>query len=390
MRLIKYEFLKIWRPSVLLALFVLSLVFGYMFLSFPLQHFPNGHPSAESYQLMEDWTKKYGTTMDETNYADAVIEKTELINEINTFIKENVTFSNANIHSYDEWLVAHSKETEPTKSEYAAWDLFYSVDSQWLGYRIDMLENALDAYEVRYSSLDTKDKMYTAAQQKRISDLISGEKLDGMMSYEAIDNLQEYSWWGITFILLSVLILLVPTITRDRLVNLRQLQWSSKCGRNILKTQFVAMVLSVIVLVVMELGVLIFAYSTLGTQIFWESPINSFFHSNIYWFDLTYGQYIWCIFGIVGLFSLGTMGFSFLLSRYSRNYISLLFKTLPIFLILALLIKGVINNLLSFHNILSGLTGIVGSEIFIVFVVFFFSMFLSLIVLLREKHKELL
>lgn len=389
MRLIKFEFMKIWRPSVLLALLVLGLVFGYMFLAFPLQHFPNGHPETESYLLLKHWTEKYGTTMDETEYANATIEKTELVNEINSFIKTNSQFSNAGINSYDELCVISSKETDWTGNELAAWELFYSADSKWLGYRIASLEKALDAYDVRYSALDAKDKKYTANEQLRISDLISGDKLDGIMPYAAIDNLQDYSRWSITFILLSVLILLVPTITRDRLVNLRQLQWSSKCGRKILNAQFMAMMFSVIVLVVIELAVLTAAYSTLETQTFWGNPINSFFHSQIYWFDLTYGQYVWCIFGIVGLLSLGTMGVTFVLSRYSGNYISLLFKTVPIFVLLALFTKGVIVNLLSFSNTLSALTGIVGIEFLGAFAIYFVTMLLCAIVLRREKHCEL-
>lgn len=389
MRLIKFEFMKIWRPRVLLALLALSLAFGYMFLSFPLQHFPNGHPDTESYSLMEHWTEKYGTTMDETEYADAVLEKSELENEINLFIKANGQFSNAGIQSYDEWCVINLKETDWTENELAASRVYYSADSKWLGYRIAILENALNAYDVRYNELEATDKQYTATEQVRISDLISGNKLDGIMPYVVIDNLQEYSQWGITFILLSVLILLVPTITRDRLVNLRQLQWSSKCGRKILNAQFMAMMFSVIVLVVIELVVLIAAYSTLGTQAFWESPINSFFHSGIYWFGLTYGQYVWCILGIVGLLSIGTMGFTFVLSRYSGNYIALLFKTVPIFVLLALLTNGVISNLFSFNNILSTLTGIVGIEFMCAFTVFFISMLLCAAVLRREKYCEL-
>lgn len=390
MRLIKFEFMKIWRPSVLLALLVLGLVFGYMFLAFPLQHFPNGHPDTESYLLMEQWMEKYGDTMDETEYMDAVLEKNALENEANTFIKASSQFSNAGIHSYEEWSVVNVQETDWTENELAANNVFYSAEGAWLGYRMAVLENALDAYDIRYSALDATDKKYTITELVRITDLISGNKLDGIMPYVVIGNLQAYSQWGITFILLSVLILLVPTITRDRLVNLRELQWSSKCGRKIQNAQFMAMMLSVIVLVVIELAVLIAAYSTLGTQVFWKMPINSFFYSEIYWFDLTYGQYVWCILGIVGLLSLGTMGITFVLSRYSGNYISLLFKSVPIFVLLALLSKEVIRNLFSFNNKLSALTGIVGIEWISALALLCIAMFLCVIILHKEKHCELL
>ena len=123
---------------------------------------------------------------------------------------------------------------------------------------------------------------------------------------------------------------------------------------------------------------------------FWRNPINSFFFSAEYWFDLNYGQYVLCILGIVGLLSLGTMAFAFVLSRYSGNYIALLFKTIPIFVLLALFTNQVINNMLSFNNKLYTLTGIVGIEALSVFAVLFITMVLCTIVLQREKHCELL
>ena len=71
MRILYYELRIIWRLPVVLAIIFLGAVHYFLFLDFEIRFFPNGHPAAEKYALAQEWTKKYGSTMEPDEYADA-------------------------------------------------------------------------------------------------------------------------------------------------------------------------------------------------------------------------------------------------------------------------------------------------------------------------------
>ncbi|MDE7423633.1 MAG: hypothetical protein K2N51_08075 [Lachnospiraceae bacterium] len=392
MRILKYELKKIWHPGVLVTLAILGVVFGYLFLEMPLKYFYE-HPGKEDYEQMKQWTKKYGTTLEENEYTDAQKEVQELIARADTMIKKEERFSKEGITSYKRLEDARSallcmegeEEREPQEWE----NLLYSEEFDWIGYQIDTLSSMLYSYDIRYQYFEEKKENKTAVQQKRIDDLIQNRKLDGIMPFGAMGNINEYSRWEITFILLSILILLAPVVTRDRLTNMQQLQWSSKQGRKVLITQLGAVLLSTAILVIIELVIFIGVYSTLGTQFFWNNPIHTFEYAQIFWFDLTYGQYVICMIGITIVLSLGMAGIAFVLSRYSRHYISLLFKVVPVFVIFALFINvALTEGLFDFTSMLSQITGIAGIEVWSAVGIFLIATTMCIYTLCHEKSCE--
>lgn len=310
---LKMELQKIWKPKLLLIIAVMGLLFGFLFLEFPLNYFPNGHPALEQYQLMEDWRDKYGVEMDKEEYEDAL-----------------------------EGLDASKGD------EYA-----------------QQADGALFEYEMRYEKLknDLADNLYTPAEQLRVWDIIQGEKRDGILPYEAMGNAMEYWRWVSVFVVLSVMVLLGPGITRDALTGVRRLQYTSKCGRRILKTQFFATLLSAVGIAALELLIFAVLYARLGTWHFWDNPINSFFYGDVYWFDLSFGQYLLSILLVIVLFTGSAGGIAFFLSCFSGNYISLMLKMIPAFFLLGAMGNACISYLFSFQNPLYQLTGVKGMEI---------------------------
>ncbi|MBD5087345.1 MAG: hypothetical protein HDT30_00820 [Clostridiales bacterium] len=390
MRILKYELKKIWHPGVLVALAILGVVFGYLFLEMPLKYFYEQYEK-EQYEQMKQWTKKYGTTLEENEYTDVQKEFQELIARADTMIKKEERFSKEGITTYEDLSRALLCIEEEVEREPQEWEnLLYSEEFDRIGYQIDNFYDMLFCYDIRYQYFEEKKENKTAVQQKRIDDLIQNRKLDGIMPFGAMGNINEYSRWAITFILLSILILLAPVVTRDRLTNMQQLQWSSKQGRKVLITQLGAVLLSTAILVIIELVIFIGVYSTLGTQFFWNNPIHTFEYAQIFWFDLTYGQYVICMIGITIVLSLGMAGIAFVLSRYSRHYISLLFKVVPVFVIFALFIHVVLidEGLFNFTNMLSRITGIAGIEVWSAVGIFLIATTMCIYTLWHEKSCE--
>lgn len=330
---LKMELKKIWKPKILLIIVVIGFLFGFLFLEFPLTYFPNGHPAVEQYQLMQDWTKKYGVEMNSEEYKDA-LQKLK-----------------------DELGVTDGKADGSALISYASEEDAY----------LQQAANALYEYELRYKELDDslEENLFAPAEQIRVRDIIQNKKRDGILPYEIMGNAMEYWRWVSVFIVLSVMVLLAPAVTKDTLTGVRTLQYSSKHGRKILNTQLLAAILSAIGIAVLEVFIFVVFYMKHGTFQFWDNPINSFFFGDIYWFDLSFGQYLLVILLLIALFTGGTAGVAFFLSCFSRNYISLMLKIIPVFFVLGMLSNKCITYLFSFQNPLYGLTGLKGVEVYV-------------------------
>lgn len=328
--LLKMELKKIWKPWILLVIAGMGLLFGFLFLEFPLNYFPNGPQCEEQYRLMQEWAEKYGTEMDLAEYRDASEELKKML---------GVTDGTAD----GDALISYAADS----SEYL---------QQWA--------SALYEYEKRYEILNQNinENVYTGAEQIRVEDVIRNEKRDGILPYEAMGNAFEYWRWVLVFLVFSVMVLLAPNVTKDALTGVYKLQYASKRGRNIIRTQFFAAVLSAFGIVILEIMIFAACYAKLGTWQFWNHPINSFYEGDVYWFDISFGQYLLFILLLAVFFSGSAAGIVFSLSCFSRNYISLILKMIPAFILLAFLSNQCVIYLFSFDNLIYKLTGIKGVE----------------------------
>lgn len=330
MAILKREIMKIWKPGLILAVLIMSVLWGYLFLAFPLQYFPNGPTMEALYDQMMELTKKYGVALEEEEWQQEM--------------------KNMDVHDGDK----------------------------------DALASILDVYENRYQVYEGRMSEYTKKQQARLQELIEGKGLDGMMAYEALENAQEYWRWAAILLLIGVVILTAPMITRERLTGVETLQFSSKRGRRIVVNQYMAVMLSAIFFIAVGITVLYGLYAKNGVGFFWNNPINSFYYSEIYWYDMTYGQYVLCLLTIIICYIIGMVGITFALSCHSKNYISLMLKLVPVLILVCVLMFCTITWLFSFHNMLNRLTQIKGIEVICSVAVLFIGV-VSGVVCLRQR-----
>lgn len=391
MKLLSFEMKKIWSPLIIAVLLVLGIVYGYLFLSFSLTNFPHGHPMIEQYDLIKSWTARYGTTMDVGERLDAEQGLSSLYSEAKEYILSDVRFSAAKIYNYDDYTAFYleaNTAVDPTPADLTIANLLYTEEFNYIGYRIDTVTSALIAYDIRNESL-LNARYDTLEEQQRIENLVNNEMTNGIMAYEAVGNLDEYSRWCSIFLILSVTVLISPTLVRDRLNSIQSLQWSSKTGRCVLRRQFGAVIISAIILIVVELVIMVGLYSMLGTKYFWNSPLTSFFYGNKYWFDMSYGQYILLKIAFAVTIALGAVGIMFCLSRHSANYISLLMKLIPAFALLAVIGNSVVCALFQFGNSLYKVTHIVGIEAYCATGVCIVGIVCATLTIFRERKNEL-
>lgn len=391
MKLLFFEMKKIWSPLIIASLLILGIVYGYLFLSVSLTNFPNGHPMIEQYDLIKSWTAQYGTAMDDGERIAAEQGLSPLYSEAEEYILSDVRFSAVKIYNYDDYSAFYletNTAVDPAPSDLTIANLLYTEEFDYIGYRIDTVISALVAYDIRNDRL-LNARYDTVQEQQRIENLVNNEMTNGIMAYEAVGNLDEYSRWCSIFLILSVIVLLAPSLVRDRLNGIQSLQWSSKTGRRIISCQFGAIIISAVILIIIELAVMVGLYSMLSTKYFLDSPLTSFFYGNKYWFDMSYGQYILLKIAFAVIITLGTVGIVFCLSRHSDNYISLLIKLVPAFALLATIGNAVVCALFQFGNSLYITTHIVGIEAYSAISIFFAGIICAILTIFMERKNEL-
>lgn len=123
---------------------------------------------------------------------------------------------------------------------------------------------------------------YSEAMLQRRKELAASEQRHSLLPGSVGISTREYGTDLAVWCVLSVVLLLSPTLVRDRLRNTRPMQWASRRGRAILNTQMGAALLSALVLTAINLtvyavpflaqGPLQFAACGLGGFLGWGTP----------------------------------------------------------------------------------------------------------------------
>ena len=191
-------------------------------------------------------------------------------------------------------------------------------------------------------------------------------------------------------IILAVLVLVSPLISNDRHKNIHYLQYSSKQGRKIMRTQLIAALLSAFMLTTLLISVFVGLFSQNGTYVFWDNYINSDFGGIYTVFRLTYGEWVIVSIMLMYALALAVSMFAFILSRFSGNLITLTMKLIPAFAVLAYLGVSVFSVLLGMDNTLYSLLRFFGTEMYVCAAVIVIAAAAAVFVMRREKRVDVL
>lgn len=391
MRMVWYELRKIWNSRILLVVALLCTLFYWLFMSFYIDFFPNGHPAIEEFEYSNELLDRYGPTLEEDEYVEFISANREkVIAEMERYIKSNPVFAKVGISSYEDYERVDKKQN-PTEAETEAlWTLF-GKESNFVRFKlqtIEWIENQYREYP-RYVS----ELMSEATNQKeidRLNAILETKEYTNIMEWEVYENTVGYTVYLAILSILAVFVLVSPLIVTDRARNVHLLQYSSKHGRKILQKQLLAVLLSAFMLTTLLILIFGAIYSTNGTWVFWHSGMTSFLNGPIFLFDITYGQYIVLYIVLLYTLCLGTAAMAFLFSRFSRNLITLILKLMPMFAVLTVLCLYVFNDPFSMNNSLYKALGMIGIEPLVCGGVFIVFLAVSLYFVRREKEVEVI
>lgn len=344
MRLFRQEMRKIWRPGILAALVVLGVLFYFLRPKFWIECISRTQNFDNSLMLAE----RYGPllTAEIRPELDPIYE--EIKENFNREVKEIPEAAEAGITDCESYLAMERNHWETGGGKLDAelhselWQLYMPVND--FGIITGRYDGRMDgAFSLR-DSPHLAD--YTPQAQARIIELEERDlraKAVGFMDHFVPRYTADWGKYLSIWTVLSVILLLSPTLVRDRLRRTNAMQWTSRRGRRVVRTQTAAALVSALLLAAVNLIPYFILLARQGSLPLWDCPIYCG-DGGTPWFDWTYGQFILVLIGMNFTFALAAGGLAVLLSQFSANYVPMLLKATPLFLVLGL---GIVDWALS-------------------------------------------
>lgn len=327
MSLLGQELRKIRRPGVLAGIALLGLIYYYMFPSFYIEYFSNGPAAASSFTLSADWTARYGPTLEPEERRELDGQLTEEKARFIRQLQEIPEAGQAGVTDYESFRAFSDRDERDTQTIWTILDhTNYDV--------IRQIEQVVERYDAppRYE-YPGFESVYTPKEQARIIE--TEHQPYSLLPDTVMDSTNYYFKYLTQWTAISVILLLSPTLVRDRLRRMRPFQWSTRRGRRVLHTQFAAGLLSGLALSAGNLIVYMIPFLLQRPLVFRDCPLShSVWAVGTPWFDWTYGQYLAVLSGMALSVGLGAGAVTLFLSQYSEHYVSMLLKAFPLFIVI--------------------------------------------------------
>ena len=341
MELWKWELRKIWRPGILAAILLLGAVYYWMFPQFYIEYFTNGPYAEAQFDLASDWVEQYGPTLEPEERAQL---DGQLAEELDVFAQQIAVIPEAaaaGLTDYESFLSFREEYLNGVLNAdgQADMDTEYLLSRVYGGtnwYRIEVLTDTLEAYDTQDEHLalvisNRQELGQPEAMIQREAELAASDSRHSLLPLSVKRSTQEYGKDLAVWCVLSIVLLLSPTLVRDRLRNTRPMQWASRRGRAILSTQMGTALLSALALTIVNLTIYAVPFLDQGPLRFAACGLDGIWEWGTPWFDWAYGTYLLVLAGLILALALGAAGLTVFLSQYSGNYIAILLKAVPLF-----------------------------------------------------------
>ena len=331
MSLFWQELKKIWRPGILAGIVLLGLIYYYMFPSFYIEHFSNGPSAQDEFDLSVEWVAQYGPTLEPEERAELDSRLAEEISIFDRQIRDIPEAAAAGVADYDSFQAFSSRHDHDKTELKVIWTIQDSTNCD----TISTIQHMLERYDMSRDYLEQRDYFEFYTPQEKEAILAANSWPRSLLSGSVMDSTNFYLKYLAQWTAISVILLLSPTLVRDRLRRTRPLQWASRRGRRILHTQLAAGLVSALLLSAVNVTVYAIPFLSQGPLALKDCPLgNTVWRGGTPWFNWTYGQYLAVLAGMVLALGIGIGAVTLFLSRFSDNYVSMLLKAFPLFVVM--------------------------------------------------------
>ncbi len=322
MSLFWQEMKKIWRPGILAAILVLIGMLYYV-QSFDYVEMMMNEEYMISFSVLEELLQLCGPTVDRSEWPvlQEVIDREKKI--FAGYLTENPDAAAAGVTTWEE-LEAYTKESGDWSLE--RWASRSKTTNWYTVSRLEGFQEFCKKVNVWSGGEDWTFEFYPPQWQQRMMELEARWAEEGKPLLYALDTGYLKLYFGSHLPMtnvLCVILLLSPALVRDRLRRMRSLQWSSRRGRKVLRTQLAAGFASAGGMIAANTAVYTAIMLSTGVRRFLDYPI-----SDQNWFGWTLGQYVLCLIALAALMGLAAAGLTLFLSCHTGNYAAMLFKAI--------------------------------------------------------------
>ena len=299
--------------------------------------------SAYDVDLHRELIGIFGATVTEEEWDDLLSFRQGLINDLTDILLDNDVLRNNGIYTYDMFEERYDElVTERNDNELLQeFDrIFFDDDvTSPLCFKIQAIDFLISAKDEGYVFCSPEDEdterkinaLYglrasSIEIRERVTELWTGNELS--LLHEALtENVKDDL---VRMTVLSVIwcfVLILPYQITERLRNVRDLQLTSKTGRDIYRKQTCVCALAGLVIGILVAGVYAILLWRKGAFAFIMCPINiPVIH---YWTDMTYGQFLLLYAAELIMTSVTAALLAYIIGRASSNYITGLGISIP-------------------------------------------------------------
>ena len=354
MNLFLQELRKIWRPGILAALVVLGAVYYYIRPAFYIEYFSNGLQARVDFELALDWVERFGPTIDEAERAEIGHQLEETEASFAAWAAADPEMAARGLTDYDSFETFHDTlydndteyEAAKERGDLALIDrVLYSGETNY--FTVQELRQFLEAWdgESLPDPEEGPDERWANPPRlaekcrQRVRAMREDRTRRSILPPDVIFSTDEYVRYLAVWCVVSAILLLSPTLVRDRLRRTNAMQWASRRGRRAVRTQAAAALASALLLAAVNLALYFIPFARQGSLPLWDCPIYCG-DGGTPWFDWTYGQFILMLIGMNFAFALAAGGLAVFLSQFSANYVPMLLKATPMFLLVGLAVAN--------------------------------------------------
>jgi len=320
-----------------------------MFIDFNIKVFPNGRPEGDIYRIAKRIIEQKGNRLGDGDIDYLRNLEVDMKKEADNYLKGNKAAKELGITSYDkldEILSSDKDENKKVEELHNNILLKEGVDSFWelqsIDYFINMFENKNNTSYVKNES-----------QKNRIEEINKTKANNDILPYFVFSNYNSFIASSTLLIIISIGFILGTLFTKDEVINMEMLQYTTRRGRGLYRDKIAAALIATVIIVTLELGALFTMFLTRKStvELFYNSSINSCFNDGEYWFDLTFLQYSILSIIIVYVLALALAFIVCYVSRKSHRYITYIGISLLIAIVLCILVASETITSLGIFNI---------------------------------------
>ncbi|WP_029453019.1 hypothetical protein [Clostridium algidicarnis] len=375
MRIIFNEVKKILNIKSIFVLCIISFVMYYMFISSEINLFPS-RGDEEIYTIAKEMIKQKGNHLEDEDLGYLKNLELNFKKEADNYLKENEYAKDLGADSYDKFQKFNSNlKGEVKKLDELSNNISFKEIEESLS-KIRSMEYLIDNFENK----NNNSYIESGAQKDRLTEINKTKVNNDILPWFIFENYNSFIINSTLLVIVSIIFIFGPIFTKDEVVNMEVLQYTTRRGRRLYKDKMAAVLISAFIIVTLELSILFTLFLTRKNtvELFYNSNINSCFKYGANWFDLTLIQYIILSIIIVYILAFALALIISYVSRKSHRYIT--------FTGISLLLVIISSKIITSNTIMLGI-GSIDIPKFLVFR-FISAMVLIGVVSLEVRYKK--